>query len=95
MTNAARREPVLADQLAAPTGLEHAFDVIDDFVTVQSPLCLQNLGPVMCLWEAAGVSDDQRAILGQRIRDLASAEQAGGLALGVLIGLLATQPSSR
>ena len=33
-------------------------------------------------------------LLGQRIRELASAEQAGGLALGVLIGLLATQLSS-
>ena len=48
MTNAARREPVLADQLAAPPALEHAFDVINDFVTVQSPLSVQNLGPVMC-----------------------------------------------
>ena len=91
MTNAARREPVLA----APPALEHAFDVINDFVSVQSPLSVQNLGPVMCLWEAAGVSDKQRAILGERIRDLASAEHAGGLALGVLIGLIATQPSSR
>ena len=58
--------------------------------TVQSPLSRENLGPVLCLWEAAGVSDDERAVLAERIRELASAEQAGGLALGVLIGLLAT-----
>ena len=78
---------------ALATGLELAFDRIDDFVTVQSPLSRENLGPVLCLWEAAGVSDDERAALGRRIRQLASSEQAGGLALGVLIGLLATQHS--
>ena len=60
-------------------------------MTVQSPLSTEDLGPVLCLWEAAGVGDDERAVLGQRIRELASSEQAGGLALGVLIGLLATQ----
>ena len=82
----------MPDALAA--GLELAFDRIDDFVTVQCPLSRENLGPVLCLWEAAGVSDDERAVLGQRIRQLASSEQAGGLALGVLIGLFATQLSS-
>ena len=82
----------MADALAA--GLELAFDRIDDFVTVQSPLSRENLGPVLCLWEAAGVSDDERALLGQRIRQLANVEQTGGVALGVLIGLLATQLSS-
>jgi len=81
----------MPDALAA--GLEFAFDRIDDFVTVQSPLSRENLGPVLCLWEAAGVSDYERAVLAQRIRELASCEQAGGLALGVLIGLLATQHS--
>ena len=67
---------------ALATGLELAFDRIDDFVTVQCPLSRENLGPVMCLWEAAGVSDDERAILGRAHQGLASAEQAGGLALG-------------
>ena len=79
---------------ALAESLELAFDRIDDFVAVQSPLSSENLGPVLCLWEAAGVSDDERAVLGQRIRELAGSEQAGGLALGVLIGLLATQLAS-
>ena len=71
-----------------------AFDRVDDFVSVQSPLSNEDLGSVLCLWEAAGVGDDERAVLGQRIRELAGSEQAGGLALGVLIGLFATQLSS-
>ena len=71
-----------------------AFDRVDDFVSVQSPLSSGDLGPVLCLWEAAGVSDDERAVLGQRIRELAGSEQVGGLALGVLIGLFATQLAS-
>ena len=75
-------------------GLVQAFDRIDDFVTVQGPLSARDLGPVLCLWEAVGVSDDERAVLGERINELASAGQAGGLALGVLIGLFATQLST-
>ena len=81
----------MPDALAA--SLELAFDRIDDFAAVQRPLSMEDLGPIVCLWEAAGVSDHERAALGRRIRQLASSEQAGGLALGILIGLLAAQLS--
>jgi hypothetical protein len=76
--------------LAESLGL--AFDRIDDFVAVQSPLSTHDLGPVMCLWEAAGVGDRERALLVDRIRRLARTEHSGDVALGVLIGLLAGQP---
>jgi hypothetical protein len=69
-----------------------AFDRIDDFVAVQSPLSTHDLGPIMCLWEAAGVGDRERALLGDRIRQLARTDHRGDVALGVLIGLLAAEP---
>jgi hypothetical protein len=75
-------------------GLRQAFERIDDFVAVQSPLSSQDLDPILCLWEAAGIGNDDRALLADRVRELAGREHTGGVALGVLIGLFATQLTS-
>jgi hypothetical protein len=71
--------------------LEQAFDRIEDFVALQRPLSRHDLDPVLCLWEAAGVGAHERALLAERVPGLAGPEHAGGVVLGVLIGLVASE----
>jgi hypothetical protein len=79
----------MAEALVA--NLAVAFDRIDHFVAVQSPLPAGDPASLLCLWEAVGVGAPERALLLERTREVASPGQLGGVALGVLIGLFAMQ----
>ena len=72
--------------------LDGAFDRIDDFLAVQQPLSLHDHEPVMLLQAAAGIGDDERERLIDRVPRISDRQDVlGPLALGVLIGLIAAQ----
>ncbi len=73
-----------------PDALATAFDRIDDFVAVQRAAGGPTLESVELLQRAAGVERDQRAVVADRAAALGVPAEA--LLLGVLVGLLASQP---
>ena len=73
-----------------PDALATAFDRIDDFVAVQRAAGGPTLQSVELLQRAAGVERDQRAVVADRAAALGVPAEA--LLLGVLVGLLASQP---
>lgn len=73
------------------TALERAFDRFDDFRAVQRASAPAELeAAVLCLQEAVGIGDAERAVLRDRIKRLGPRYQSGPLLTGVIVGLLAT-----
>jgi hypothetical protein len=69
-------------------GINGAFDRIDDFLSVQS--CAPSIDAAKCLQESVGIDDTERAAIRERLEALGQRDHAGGVLLGVIVGLLAT-----
>ena len=70
-------------------GINGAFDRIDDFLSVQSRA--PSVEAVTRLQEAVGIDDDERAAIRERLEAIGQREHAGGVLLGVILGLLAAE----
>lgn len=76
----------MTDRLAA------ALERVDDFNAVQAQSGPDELGAaVLRLQEAVGIDDDSRAVLREGIERLKAKEHAGGVMLGLVVGLFAAQ----
>lgn len=79
----------MTDRLAA------ALKRVEDFNAVQA-----NGGPdeleaaVLCLQQAVGIDQDSRVVLCEGIERISSMENAGGILLGLIVGLLAAQEAN-
>jgi hypothetical protein len=81
---------------AARPGLDDAFDRIDDFLAVQSPVLSRDA--VLALQAAVGVDDESRAVIRERVAALAESGHglaAGSVLLGILVGLFAADGAAR
>jgi hypothetical protein len=68
-------------------GINGAFDRIDDFLSVQSRA--PSVDAVTRLQEAVGIDDDERAAIRERLDAIGQCDQAGGVLLGLILGLFA------
>jgi hypothetical protein len=68
-------------------GINGAFDRIDDFLSVQSPA--PSVDAVTRLQEAVGIADDERIAIRERLEAIGQRDHAGGVLLGVIVGLFA------
>jgi hypothetical protein len=68
-----------------------AFDRIDDFVAVQGAAGGITVEAVELLQRAAGIEDEERAVIAARVEALGA--PGGAVLLGLLVGLLASEPS--
>ena len=68
-------------------GINGAFDRIDDFLSVQSSA--PSVEAVTRLQEAVGLTDDERVAIRERLEAIDQREHAGGVLLGVIVGLFA------
>ena len=76
--------------MAAPV-LHLAFDRIDAFLAVQSPLSREDLGPILRLQAAAGVEEPERVAVRDRLGRLGWEDRGGAVLLGLLLGRFAAQ----
>ena len=68
-------------------GINGAFDRIDDFLSVQSSA--PSVEAVTRLQEAVGITDDERVAIRERLEAIGQRDHAGGVLLGVIVGLFA------
>lgn len=68
-------------------GINGAFDRIDDFLSVQSSA--PSVEAVTRLQEAVGLTDDERVAIRDRLEAIGQRDHAGGVLLGVIVGLFA------
>jgi hypothetical protein len=72
--------------------LNSAFDRIADFVAVQADEAgWIELDAVLCLQEAVGIGDAERATFAARLATVQPNAHAGAVLLGVLLGLFAAE----
>ena len=71
-------------------GINGAFDRIDDFLSVQSRA--PSVEAVTRLQEAVGIDDDERVAIRERLEAIGQRDHAGGVLLGVIVGLFAAEP---
>ena len=74
-----------------PASLHAAFDRVDDFLAVQSPLSVEDLGPITAFQEAAGIEPEHLVALRDRVAELGYDDRAAAILLGLLVGLFAAQ----
>lgn len=76
----------IADSLA------RAFDRIDDFQSVQTGSSFEELmDAVLLLQRAVGIEDESRRLIRDRLQELNGFQHAGGVLLGVIVGLFAAE----
>jgi hypothetical protein len=71
-------------------GIDGAFDRIDDFLSVQSRA--PSIEAVERLQEAVGIDDNERLAIRERLETIGQRDHAGGVMLGVIVGLFAARP---
>ncbi len=73
-------------------GITGAFDRIDDFLAVQSGVPFsEHVRGVKRLQEAVGIDDAGRAVIRERLESLDQLDHAGGVLLGLILGLFAAE----
>jgi dienelactone hydrolase len=88
-----RRDP--STMLAPSPDLAGAFDRIDAFLAVQGPS--PGIDAVLALEEAVGVDTRSRALIRERLDELAEAGHGaavGSVLIGILIGLFAAETTA-
>lgn len=80
-------QPIVSDVTA---NLERALDRIDAFRAIHEPAGVSSEA-VACLLEAAGVDDDGKALVRERLLEADGIRDGASAFLGVIIGLLAAE----